>query len=110
MVNGSLTLSGGTLNCSISGINANEHDSLMVSSTANMSSGKIVFSINNISNINSEISVGQSISIPILTATAGLTLSSSFIGNTIAPASTTNDVFKVVKSGNTLCLNVAHVH
>jgi hypothetical protein len=108
-INGALTLNGGSLNISVAGINTNEHDNLLISQAAALNSGKISFSINDINNINSAIPVGTTQSIPIFTASSGITLTSTFIKNILVPASTTQDVFKLSKVGNTLNLNVTHI-
>ena len=108
-INGGFTLNGGSLNISIAGINPNEHDNLLITQAAAFNSGAISFSITDINNINSEISVGQTKSIPFLTASGGMTLTSTFIKNILVPNSTNQDLFKLSKVGNTLNLNVTHI-
>jgi len=110
-VNGAINLNGGTIKLSVTGVKPGEYDNLIASSAA-FNSGKVQISISNsdLDYINSEIALGQKVSIPVLTVNGGLKLSSSFIASgIISPISDSHDIFKVSKSGNTLFLNITHI-
>jgi hypothetical protein len=77
-----------------------------------LNSGKLQIGISNsaIDNINSEIAVGQTKTINLLTVSSGLSLPSTFVrNNLISPVSGPHDIFKVSKSGNSLLLNIKHI-